>query len=62
MTTDPAIKRKRANVRDIVRDCIYGAGLKVDISVNGKKVICIPVSDVTKVAKRIVRRASIGPI
>lgn len=55
--------RRRINIKDIIRDEIYGAAMKPggEESIGGKDVICIPAEDVKKIAKRIVRRTSIGP-
>jgi len=60
---DPAqIRIMRADMKDMIRDELYGAGLKEhgDIALGGKNVICIPVSEVKKIAKRIAKRAMVG--
>jgi len=45
----------------MIRDELYGAGLQVgDIALGGQKVICIPVSEVKNIAKRIAKRALVG--
>jgi len=58
---DPAqIRIMRADMKDMIRDELYGAGLQVDIAIDGKRVICIPVSEVKNIAKRIAKRALVG--
>jgi len=56
------VRVMRADLKDMIRDEIYGAGLKEvgEINLKGKNVICIPIADVKKIAKRIAMRATIG--
>jgi hypothetical protein len=56
------IRIMRPDLLDLIRDTIYGAGLKEagELSIGGKNVICIPVEDVKEIAKRIAKRAIIG--
>ena len=62
-------KRRRKNVTDIIRDEIYGAGVKTEflvlsglgVTYEGSKLV-IPTSEVRKIAKRIMKRAAIGPL
>ena len=58
----PQIRVMRADLKDMIRDEIYGAGLKEvgEINLKGKNVICIPIQDVKKIAKKIAMRATIG--
>ena len=48
--------RRRQNVKDIIRDEIYGA------DPSAGKYIVLDKSDVAKIAKQIMKRAAIGPL
>ena len=50
-------KRRRKNVKDIIRDEIYGAS-----KAGGQGPIIIAKCDVAKIAKRILKRAALGPL
>ena len=56
------VRVMRADLKDMIRDELYGAGMKEagEISIKGKNVICIPVAEVKKIAKRIAMRATVG--
>ena len=51
-------KRRHKNVKDIIRDEIYGAS----IAEGHMDHVTINKSDVAKIAKRIMKRAAIGPL
>jgi hypothetical protein len=58
---DPEIRVKRRNLKDLIRDEIYGAGVKSEgVAYPGSKLV-IPTSEVAGIAKRIAKRALIGP-
>ncbi len=52
----------KPDLLDMIRDELYGAGLQEhgEIALGRKNVICIPVTEVKKIAKRIAKRATIG--
>lgn len=61
-----AAHRRRRNVKDVIRDEIYGAALATnayldDKDFNASSVVVIDKKEVAKIAKRVVRRTSIGP-
>jgi hypothetical protein len=60
---DPEIRVKRRNLKDLIRDEIYGAYAEEarSMSFGDEPVICIRTKDVAKIAKRIAKRAMIGP-
>jgi hypothetical protein len=55
---DPEIRVKRRNLKDVIRDEIYGGGA---FDPNESGYIRIRVKDVAGIAKRIAKRAMIGP-
>jgi len=54
-------KNRRRNIEDIIRDEIYGAGIYGSGSLVDGDMLVIPIKEIKKIAKRIVRRTSIGP-
>jgi hypothetical protein len=55
---DPEIRVKRRNLKDLIRDEIYGAN---DLEQEKKGYLVIPIESVKEIAKRIAKRALIGP-
>jgi len=56
-------KRKIRNLKDIIRDELYGADIQgQSIAIDGRQVLCIPIDEVKNLAKKIVKRADIGPL
>lgn len=58
----PQIRVMRADLKDMIRDELYGAAMATsgEMAVKGKNVLCIEMSEVKKIAKRIAKRATIG--
>lgn len=60
----PEIHVRSRNLKDLIRDEIYGAALKKVEGVQaakGTNIICLEMAEVDKIAKRIAKRAMIGP-